>query len=328
MGGREGGREDCRQQHGLLNPPADSSAILLLQGEALQLELGRHIPLIGFVGQLVSGTVTPPDISGPFVGKRITTFSQWVPAGKWTRDSPDSSVTDVGQDTRPAKRIVLYRIPDAWREDDNLAETCLLQEDQWRTVPKAVNKALKSLSHGWPRHADVYPTLGGKERKTKAPKTKGPKKTKKRMPPINEESPDDDGQHDDATPDQQEVNPAVTPDLQDQDEEQLEEDDLDVDQIGDSDEEIPDENWQPTPEQKRDLDFAHDNSGHPTTADFARLLRRGNVDPKVVRWVKKNYKCETCEAHKRPSSRRPVAVPKTYRVNHVVGLDLVYVKES
>ena len=92
------------------------------------------------------------------------------------------------------------------------------------------------------------------------------------MPPRNEESPDADGQHDDATPDQrEEVNPAVTPDLQDQDEEQLEEDDLDVDQIGDSDEEIPDENWEPTPEQKRELDFAHDNSGHPTTADFANF---------------------------------------------------------
>lgn len=56
------------------------------------------------------------------------------------------------------------------------------------------------------------------------------------------------------------------------------------------------------------------------------LLRRGNVDPKVVRWVKKNYKWETCEAHKRPSSRRPVAVLRTYRVNHVGGIDLIYVK--
>ena len=115
-------------------------------------------------------------------------------------------------------------------------------------------------------------------------------------------------------------------DLQDQDENQLEEDDLDIDQVGDSDEEIPDENWEPTQEQKRDLDFAHDSSGHPTTADFASLLRRGNVDPKVLRWVKKSYKCETCEAHQRPSPRKPVAVPRTYRVNHVVGLDLIYVK--
>ena len=153
---------------------------MLLQGDALQLELGRHIPLIGFVGQLVPGTVTPPDISGPFIGKRIATFSQWIPAGRWARDQPDDSVTDVGQAARPAKRIILYRIPDAWREDPDLAETCLSQEDQWRTVPRAVNKAIKSSSHSWPRDADAYPTLGVKGRKTKDPKTKGTKKANKR----------------------------------------------------------------------------------------------------------------------------------------------------
>ena len=43
------------------------------------------------------------------------------------------------------------------------------------------------------------------------------------------------------------MNPGYQ-DLQDQDENQLEEADLDVDQIRDSDEEIPDENWEPTSE--------------------------------------------------------------------------------
>ena len=152
-----------------LTPSTDSGAIMLVQGDALQLELRRHTSLIGFVGQLVPGTATPPYISGPIVGKRIASFSQWIPAGRWTRDQPDDPVTDVGQAARPAKRIILYRIPDAWREDPDLAETCLLQEDQWRTVPRAVNKAVKSSSHRWPRHADAYPTLGGKERKTKDP---------------------------------------------------------------------------------------------------------------------------------------------------------------
>ena len=40
----------------------------------------------------------------------------------------------------------------------------------------------------------------------------------------------------------------------------------------DSDEEdvesLP-QGWTPTPEQLRDLKIAHDNSGHPTNADFA-----------------------------------------------------------
>ena len=73
---------------------------------------------------------------------------------------------------------------------------------------------------------------------------------------------------------------------------------------------------------KRDLEFAHDNLGLLPRAAFARLLRRGNVDPKVVRWVKKNFSSGTCEANKRPASRRPVAIPKSY---HVVGIDLIYV---
>ena len=105
---------------------------------------------------------------------------------------------------------------------------------------------------------------------------------------------------------------------------------FDVDQIGDSDDDILVEDWElhwdPTQEQKPDLNFAHDNSGHPSRADFARLLRRGNVDPKAARWVKKSFSCEICEANKRPAPRRPVAIPESYRVNHVVGIELIYAK--
>ena len=192
-----------------------------------------------------------------------------------------------------------------------------------------MNSKLKSLSHGWPtnKETDCFPTLAIKRKeKTKTPKERKPKKLRT----IREDPPDDDGQHDDETqPSDSEPefrDPVIDPELEDPNDEQVEEDDLDVDVIGDSDDDIPDETWEPSKEQRRDLEFAHDNSGHPSKADFARLLRRGNVDPKVVRWVKKNFRCETCEAHKRPSSRRPVAVPRTYRVSHVIGLDLILVK--
>ena len=56
------------------------------------------------------------------------------------------------------------------------------------------------------------------------------------------------------------------------------------------------------------------------------MLRRGHAKPEVVQWVRKHFRCDDCEAHKMPKARRPAAVPKTYRLNHVVGLDLVQVK--
>ena len=46
----------------------------------------------------------------------------------------------------------------------------------------------------------------------------------------------------------------------------------------DSDEEDPPPpEWRPAPAQMSDLRIARDNSGQPTSADFARLLRRGNA---------------------------------------------------
>ena len=43
-------------------------------------------------------------------------------------------------------------------------------------------------------------------------------------------------------------------------------------------------------------------------------------------WVRHNFRCEECEAEARPKAKRPSAVPRSFRFNHVVGLDLVDVK--
>ena len=47
----------------------------------------------------------------------------------------------------------------------------------------------------------------------------------------------------------------------------------------------------------------------------------------LARWVIKIFKSDECDAHKRPYARRLAAVPKSYRMNQVVGLDLVEVKD-
>ena len=41
---------------------------------------------------------------------------------------------------------------------------------------------------------------------------------------------------------------------------------------------------------------------------------------------KTSFRCEACEAHRMPKAKRPAAVPRTYRFNHVVGVDLVDIK--
>ena len=58
--------------------------ILLWQGEALQAELERPTPLIGFCGQIGPGNIVPPDISGPFVGILVAVFRQATPSYSWT----------------------------------------------------------------------------------------------------------------------------------------------------------------------------------------------------------------------------------------------------
>jgi hypothetical protein len=82
----------------------------------------------------------------------------------------------------------------------------------------------------------------------------------------------------------------------------------------------------PDAQQLRDSKIAHDNSGHPTNCDFARLLRKWNAKAKVATWVRRHFGCEACQAHAVPKARRLAAIPRSCRLNHVVGLDLVHAK--
>ena len=55
----------------------------------------------------------------------------------------------------------------------------------------------------------------------------------------------------------------------------------------DSDYEEVDRSWEPDADQLKDLKIAHDNSGHPNNADFARMLRRGNAHPHIANWERR-----------------------------------------
>ena len=56
------------------------------------------------------------------------------------------------------------------------------------------------------------------------------------------------------------------------------------------------------------------------------MLKLGNAKPELARWARKNFSCNECETNKQPKARRPAVVPRSYRFNHVIGLDLTEVK--
>ena len=92
------------------------------------------------------------------------------------------------------------------------------------------------------------------------------------------------------------------------------------------DEEPSDAIFKPTTAQMSDLTKMHDNMGHPSNEDFARILKLGNVKAEVWKWVRHHFKCEHCQATKLPRAKRPAAIPRTYAFNHIVGADLVVIK--
>eukprot|EP00435_Cladocopium_sp_Y103_P071135 s185_g36.t2 len=71
----------------------------------------------------------------------------------------------------------------------------------------------------------------------------------------------------------------------------------------------------------------HVNLGHPSLPSFLRFLRAGRVRPEVLRWVRRHFSCETCQASALPKAPRPSLVPKSYAPGVAVGLDLFFIPD-
>ena len=57
--------------------------------------------------------------------------------------------------------------------------------------------------------------------------------------------------------------------------------------------------YEPTEQEKKDLEIARDKNGHLGRTEFARLLRFGRCRTEIVRWVQRRFVCDDCEANKR-----------------------------
>ncbi len=81
--------------------------------------------------------------------------------------------------------------------------------------------------------------------------------------------------------------------------------------------------WKPNARMLEGIQLAHDNSGHPATRRFARLLRLGGAPSRIWQWVRKSFKCDACERNSQRPLHRPAAVPRSHQLNYVVGLDTI-----
>ena len=249
--------------------------------------------LLGFVGQLVTPEVSYRNLEGPLFGTRV---------GIYHSESIEEGWAELGSSiTQSSYKMILYETPVGAAEFSAEPDESLIV-----TVPSQVNKAVRRVldpcSASQVRcHRVRAVNLEGECRGQRASRHEGA---------CSYDFPLE------AVPEDQQLP------------EERVEDDPDA-EPEDSDDEEFDPNpleWQPSAQQLRDLKIAHDNSGHPSNADFARLIRRGNGRPEVAAWVRRHFSCEECEASRQPKARRPTAVPKTFRFNHVVGIDLVEIK--
>eukprot|EP00434_Breviolum_minutum_P004449 symbB.v1.2.003922.t1/scaffold210.1/size302740/13 len=83
-----------------------------------------------------------------------------------------------------------------------------------------------------------------------------------------------------------------------------------------------------TKEEKNKLRIMHVNLGHPSKASFVRFLRAGRVREELIRWVRSDFECATCQSNVLPKAPRPAVVPRGYAPGVAVGIGLFYVLEN
>eukprot|EP00971_Amphidinium_carterae_P046007 905357-Amphidinium_carterae.1 len=60
---------------------------------------------------------------------------------------------------------------------------------------------------------------------------------------------------------------------------------------------------------------------------MAQMLANAGAHAVLVRYVRETWKCPTCQRRARPDAPRPAAVPRSFEVNQVVGVDLMEIED-
>ena len=78
-----------------------------------------------------------------------------------------------------------------------------------------------------------------------------------------------------------------------------------------------------TSNQKKVIQNIHNNCGHPSKEEFLRALRLSRARPEVLHFIRREFECPACAAKGHPPKPRfPAALPRTFRFNETLGLDL------
>ena len=78
-----------------------------------------------------------------------------------------------------------------------------------------------------------------------------------------------------------------------------------------------------TSSQRKVIQNIHNNRGHPSKEEFLRALRLSRARPEVLHCVRREFECPACAAKGHPPKPRfPAALPRTFRFNETLGLDL------
>ena len=79
-----------------------------------------------------------------------------------------------------------------------------------------------------------------------------------------------------------------------------------------------------TQAQKKLVLKVHNNTGHPPKDRFLRTMRAAGALPQVLRYIRDEFRCETCEAKRGPDHRRRAQCPRVHGFNRVLSMDVFY----
>ena len=80
-----------------------------------------------------------------------------------------------------------------------------------------------------------------------------------------------------------------------------------------------------TPRERAEVLRAHVNLGHPNNREFVRLLRSAGTKDSIVQYVLREFSCAGCSKERRPPTRLPSAMPRSFDFNVAIGVDVLFV---
>jgi len=208
----------------------------------------------------VSANASYRSLEGPIFGDRVGIYHASSEAGPFTKAENECSGSED-----PFK-MILYKAKDNYETEDDVAEIKTLPRKARRDIVIKLGKGQRQKSAG------IYPQLDAIPEGEESDPAQPPEAKRLRVEQSDRDLPFDSSRVSQPLPEERIA------------------DDPNADPIDDGlDFGKADEQFRPTSQQIKDLKIAHDNCGHPTNRDFARMIKLGNGKPEIARWVAQHF---------------------------------------